>query len=117
MVLNSQGRNTDTITFRRQVHEAPPIIEGMLEQPDMPTQNTLPIQTHWEFQFTGDEGLVVQKYPLFSGIGSITKNNFTFNIATTWVRTQPEGDPTPDDNFLYAGQVVKYKLWILRLTI
>lgn len=103
VVLNASGKNSDVIPFKRQVHDNPPIIEGMLFQPDMPSANILPIQTYWS------DGLTL--FPLFSGIGEITKNNFTFNIQTY---SELVG---ASYTYPYAGQQVKYKLWILRQNI
>jgi hypothetical protein len=116
--LNAQGKNTDTITFKKQVHAAIPIIEGMIEQPDMTSPNILPIQTYFEYivlQF----GIVQDDEfpPLFSGIGTITKNGFTFNVNTKFIRTYDADTDTTTYSYPYAGQFFKYKLWVLRLTM
>lgn len=123
VVLNSQGKNTDTITFIKQVHDLPPIIEGMLFQPDLGV-NVMPIQTTWTYNPIDDfMPPAPQVLPLFSGIGLITKNNFTFNIQTSMTETEDFGDyslyPTTiiTNVYPFAGQFVKYKLWILRLNI
>ena len=120
--LSDTGTNADTITFIKQVHDLPPIIEGMLFQPDMPSANVLPIQTCWEYTYTQfGTTSPAQKYPVASVIGNITKNNFTFNIRTKYTIHDEYAD---DDSLIsstttypYAGQFVKYKLWILRLNI
>lgn len=120
--LSDTGTNTDTITFIKQVHDLPPIIEGMLFQPDMPSANVLPIQTCWEYYWT-QFGVTspAQKYPVASVIGNITKNNFTFNIRTKRILTDVYADDdsltSSTTTYPYAGQFVKYKLWILRLNI
>lgn len=119
--LDANGRNTDTIKFINQVHTQPPIIEGMLFQPDLGA-NVMPLQPHWEYTFTMSGATSdPQKYGIFSGIGNITNNNFRFNIRTLWKIHEEYADDesliSSTTTYPYAGQFVKYKLWILRLAI
>jgi hypothetical protein len=122
VILDNKGANKTTITFKSQVHTEPPIIEGMIIQPDMPSANVLPVQAWWQYEFIDIYlPLNTQRLPVFSGIGNITKNNFTFNIQTYMVRHDDFGDYSlpvvTTYSYPYAGQTVKYKLWILRLPI
>jgi hypothetical protein len=116
--LDSKGRNTDTLTFKRQVHDAPPLVEGMFYQTDLPSANVLPIQTYWRYiAILGGVTINDINSPLFSGIGMITKSNLTLNIQTYMEQTENFDTLMTTDSYPYAGTIVKYKLWILRLQI
>ena len=114
VTLNAQGKNIDTITFTKQVHIVPPIVEGMLYQPDLPSANVLPIQTY--LHYTSSDG-ADDTLPMFSGIGYISTNGFVFNINTKYEDYYDVIPNTHTYTYPYANQTVKYKLWVLRLAL